>query len=75
MRTVVRRRYMGESRGGSSEVSSGNAVGNELYRETAGNRGKVGGVTTVNSCVLTTVTHGSSLHRICPKLLIDSSPS
>ena len=33
---------MGESRGGSSAVSSGNAVGNELYRETAGNRGKVG---------------------------------
>ena len=29
----------------------------------------------VNSCVLKTVRHGTSLHRICPKLLIDWSPS
>ena len=29
----------------------------------------------VNSCVPKNVRHGTSLHRICPKLLIDSSPS
>ena len=29
----------------------------------------------VNSCVPKTVRHGTSLHIICPKLLIDSSPS
>ena len=29
----------------------------------------------VNSRVPKTVRHGTSLHRICPKLLIDSSPS
>ena len=29
----------------------------------------------VNSCVPKTVRHGTSLHRILPKLLIDSSPS
>ena len=32
--------------GGSSTGSGGNAVGDDLYRETAGNCGKVGGVTT-----------------------------
>ena len=30
---------------------------------------------TVNYCVPKTVRHRTSLHRICPKLLIDSSPS
>ena len=29
----------------------------------------------VKSCVPKTVRHGTSLHRICPNLLIDSSPS
>ena len=29
----------------------------------------------VNSCVPTTVRHGTSLHRICPKLFIDSTLS
>ena len=29
----------------------------------------------VNSCVPKIVRHGTSLHRICPKLLIESSPS
>ena len=29
----------------------------------------------VNSCVPKTMRHGTSLHRICPKLLINSSPS
>ena len=29
----------------------------------------------VNSCVPTTMGQRSSLHRICPKLLIESSPS
>ena len=37
---------MGDDRGRRSAVGSGNAVGDELYRETAGNRGTVGGVTT-----------------------------
>ena len=32
-------------------------------------------ILTVNSSVPTTMRHGSSLHRICPKLLIDLSPS
>ena len=32
-------------------------------------------IKTVNSRVPKTVRHGTSLHRICPKLLIDSSPS
>ena len=31
--------------------------------------------TTVDSRVSQTLRHGTSLHRICPKLLIDSSPS
>ena len=37
---------MGVARGGSSVGDGGNAVGNDLYRETSGNRGTVGGVTT-----------------------------
>ena len=34
-----------------------------------------GNAFSVNSCVPKTVRHGTSLHRICPKLSIDSSPS
>ena len=37
---------MGYSRGRISAGSGGNTVGDDLYRETAGNRGTVGGVTT-----------------------------
>ena len=37
---------MGDVWGGSSGGSGGNAVGDDLYRETAGNRDTVGGVTT-----------------------------
>ena len=40
------RRYMGDARGGSSAGSGGNTVRNDLYRETIGNRGKVGVVAT-----------------------------
>ena len=37
------RQYMGDARGGSSTVSGGGKFGNDLYRETTGNRGTVGG--------------------------------
>ena len=40
------RRYMGDARSGSSVKISRNTVGNELYRETTGNRGTVGVVAT-----------------------------
>ena len=39
------RRGVGDARGGISAGSSGNAVGDDLYRETVDNRGTVGGVT------------------------------
>ena len=42
---AVRRRDMGDARGGRSTGGSGNAVGDDLHRETAGNRGTVGGAT------------------------------
>ena len=35
-----------QTRGKRSAVSGGNAVGSDLYRVTAGNRGTVGGVPT-----------------------------
>ena len=41
-----RRRDVGDARGGSSAGSGGNAADDDLYRETAGNRGTVGDVTT-----------------------------
>ena len=41
-----RRRRVGDARGGSSVGSVRNAVGDDLCRETAGNLGTVGGVTT-----------------------------
>ena len=41
-----RRRDVGDAQGGSSAGSGGNSVGDDLYMETAGNRGKVVGVTT-----------------------------
>ena len=41
-----RRRDVGDARGGDSEGSGGDAVGDDLYRKTAGNHGTVGGVTT-----------------------------
>ena len=41
-----RRREVGDAQGVSSAGSGRNAVGNDLYRETTGNRGTVGGVTT-----------------------------
>ena len=40
------RRDMGDSQGRSSAGSGGNAVGDDLYRDMAGNRGTVGGITT-----------------------------
>ena len=40
------RRDMGDSQGRSSAGGGGNAVGDDLYREKAGNRGTVGGITT-----------------------------
>ena len=40
------RQGVGDAQGERIEVHGGNAVGDELYRETAGNRGTVGGVTT-----------------------------
>ena len=43
--TVDKRRGVGDTRGGSSAGSGENAVGDDLYRETPGNRGTVGGVT------------------------------
>ena len=43
------RRDMGDARGRSSEESGGNTVGNDLYRETTGNYGTVGGVATKTS--------------------------
>ena len=42
----VRRRDVGYARGGSIVGIRGNAVGDDLYRETAGMRGKLGGVAT-----------------------------
>ena len=41
-----RRRDVGDARGRSSVGRGRNAVGDDLYRETAGNRGTVGGVMT-----------------------------
>ena len=38
------RQYMGDARGGSIAVIGVNAFGNDLHRETTGNRGTVGGV-------------------------------
>ena len=40
----VIRHDMGDSQGGSSAVSGSNSVGDDLYRETTGNCGIVGGV-------------------------------
>ena len=40
---TVRRRDVGDAWGGRSAVGSSNAVGDDLYRETAGNRGTLGG--------------------------------
>ena len=40
------RRDMGDSRGGSSVGSSGNKVGDDLYKDMAGKSGTMGGVTT-----------------------------
>ena len=37
---------MGDARGRSSAGSGGNAVGDDLYRETTGNCGTVGDITT-----------------------------
>ena len=37
---------MGDARGESSAGRGGNAVGDDLYREMAGNCGTVGGITT-----------------------------
>ena len=37
---------MGDAQGGSITGSGGNTVVNYIYRETTGNRGTVGGVTT-----------------------------
>ena len=45
-RAEGRRRAVGDAQGGSSTGSGRNAVINDLYRDTAGNRGTVGGVTT-----------------------------
>ena len=42
---VVKRQGMGDVGGGRRMGGSGNAVGKDLYRETAGNCGSVGGVT------------------------------
>ena len=44
-RAVGRRRDIGDSRGGSSVRSSRNTVRDDLYSETTGKRGTVGGVT------------------------------
>ena len=45
--SAVNRRWdVGDARGGSSVRSGRNAVKNDIYRETEGNRGTVGSVTT-----------------------------
>ena len=44
--TADRRRDIRDARGGISAGSGGNTVGDDLYRETVGNRGSFGGVTT-----------------------------
>ena len=41
-----RRVDVGDAKGGISARSGGNAVSNDLYRETTGNRVTVGGITT-----------------------------
>ena len=41
----VRRRDVGNTREGRSAGGSGNSVRNDLYRDTAGNRGTMGGIT------------------------------
>ena len=46
MRVVDSRRDMGDNQGRSSAGSVMNVVRNDLYRETTGNRGIVGGVAT-----------------------------
>ena len=43
--SVLRRLYVVDAWVGSSAESRGNTIGNDLYKETAGNRGTVGGVT------------------------------
>ena len=48
---VVKRQGMGDVGGGRRMGGSGNAVGKDLYRETAGNRGSVGGATSIISGV------------------------
>ena len=45
MSTSVRRQELGDARGGRSVGGSGDSVGDDLYMETAGNRGTVGGAT------------------------------
>ena len=45
MRTAVTRRDVGDAWGIRSAGGNGIAVGNDLYREMAGNCGTVGGVT------------------------------
>ena len=40
---LVRRQGVGDTRGGRSTGGSGNPVGNDLHRDTAGNCGTVGG--------------------------------
>ena len=44
---VVKRWDMGYARGGSRTRGSGNAVGEDLHRATTGNRGAVGGATSL----------------------------
>ena len=46
MSAAVRRRDVGDAQGRSSARDGRNAVGDDLYMETAGNYGTVGGVTT-----------------------------
>ena len=45
-RATYNRQDVGDAWGGISAESGRNAVGNDLYRETAGNCGTMGGVTT-----------------------------
>ena len=42
---AIRRRYMGDAGGGRRTRGSGNPVGKDLHKRTAGNRGAVGGAT------------------------------
>ena len=50
-RDSIREQYMGDTGGGRRTRGSGNTVSKDLHRETAGNRGVVGGATYIILCV------------------------